>query len=575
MVPPPVPTPGDGSSPRSTGQSAAPVPRPWSAGRVLVCLLPLLALFPPETQGVAQAGAAALIVLLALLIGERSSDARGRSLIVVGALAALAFSRVALVPAAAIEPVAIALLAAAAGLGAARCAEDERATRGVLSGLAAVAGCVALYAVHQKLWGLDRLADAVLQDATIPDREAVLARLARGRAFARFATPAALGGFLALVVPATLGLAVWHRGRGRVWLLAVSLAGGAAFLAAASATAGAALLVAVALAAVTWSRARRGMLVAGLALALLLASVAWLRGGRVIDLDDPEGPWRLRAGNFRAAAAMAVEHPWLGVGPGSFAAAYPAYLRSGDNEVRHAHDLPLELLAEWGVPSGIAWSVLFFTLFLGPLWYERRSAAWRRGVALGLAAFALQNLADFTASMPSLLWTAALLRGLLARPAAALPSAGRLLRASSLVLVVLAATLVALGGLARDARSAARAAAFAGESDRAWRMAQRATRLAPWDVDAALLAGRLAVAAARESDPLGAARERAEHAVRLAPVSAAARELRAEVRLRSADAPGAFADLREAARLHPLHAGYAASRDRLRTRLERPEDPPR
>ena len=46
-----------------------------------------------------------------------------------------------------------------------------------------------------------------------------------------------------------------------------------------------------------------------------------------------------------------------------------------------------------------------------------------------------------------------------------------------------------------------------------------------------------------------------------------ARELRSRIRLSAGDPLGAYADLCEAARLYPLHDGYAAARDRLRESL--------
>jgi hypothetical protein len=136
--------------------------------------------------------------------------------------------------------------------------------------------------------------------------------------------------------------------------------------------------------------------------------------------------------------------------------------------------------------------------------------------------------------------------------------------------VLLAAAISALGGLAWNARVAARAAAFADDDGRALSLALRSTSLAPWEIDSALLAGRLSLDRAIE-EPSPASRQRAteriERAVRLAPVRASARELRARLRLVAGDAPGAFADLAEAADLDPFHPGYGEARDRLRERL--------
>jgi hypothetical protein len=549
-----------------------------SSRLIILALLPTLAWFPPETRGESMAGCAVLVALLAL-VGWRAGAAQAaiHALLVAATATAAVLASLAFVPAAAVEPVAVGLLAAAAGLAVARSGGGDHVTRVAIAAVAVAAACVALHGLYQKGWGLERLADLVRQEPAFPDREAVLARLGRGRAFASFTTPAALGGYLAMAIPATIGLALCSRGWRRGAWLGAALVGVGAFLAAASATATVALVAAVTLAAALWRKARRSLVVAAAALLLLLVAVAWLRGGRVLDLKDQEGPWRQRAGNLTVAARMATDRPWTGVGPGGFAEVYPAYRRPQDNETRHAHNLPLELLAEWGWPAGTAISLLFFAVFLQPLWRERRDGpSWRRGLAIGLAAFALQNLADFTAFMPSLLWTAAILRGRLCHPVAEggepYPGgSGRLLAGCSLATVLLAAGAVAAGGLANNARLSARAAAFAGEPGRGLSHAERAVALAPWNVDAAVLLARMTADVARLEPTAGTtwrlAAERADRAVGLAPVRPAAREARARIRLAAGDVPGAFADLSEAARLYPAHESYAVSRDRLRERL--------
>ena len=84
----------------------------------------------------------------------------------------------------------------------------------------------------------------------------------------------------------------------------------------------------------------------------------------------------------------------------------------------HAPPETLEFVAEWGWVGGALFSALFLYLFVGPLWRVSRQAGFvERGLAVGLAAFAIHNLGDYTAFMPSLLWLAALCAGVLWRPA--------------------------------------------------------------------------------------------------------------------------------------------------------------
>jgi hypothetical protein len=236
------------------------------------------------------------------------------------------------------------------------------------------------------------------------------------------------------------------------------------------------------------------------------------------------------------------------------------------------HNLPLELAAELGLPAGGLAALLFFAIFLGPLLRTRRDPEpWRRAAAVGLAAFALQNLADFTALMPSLLWSAALLRGALAAPGGSGPpgergGASRALSGASLLVVVAAALIAAAQGLSDNYRHQAREAAHGGDARAAERFAARAVAWAPWDPDAALLRARNV---ARTGDPAaGVPGEEvlasADRAVRLSPVRPAAREHRARVRLAAGDYPGAYADLGMAAELYPHNEEYRRALQGLR-----------
>src|SRR5262249_35275230 len=137
---------------------------------------------------------------------------------------------------------------------------------------------------------------------------------------------------------------------------------------------------------------------------------------------------------------------------------------------QHAHALPAELIADAGIPAGLVLSGVFFVLFLGPVVRgrgdsfrnsERRvSEAVPSGLAIGLAAFALHNLVDFTAFLPSLLLTAAVARGWLASPS---EHDGRASAGGRLMWGVLAVGLAAVAvgaGLSREALHDARSAAL-------------------------------------------------------------------------------------------------------------------
>jgi hypothetical protein len=346
------------------------------------------------------------------------------------------------------------------------------------------------------------------------------------------------------------------------------------FLATASLSAAAALGGALLLACLRvfdLRRWRRAWIPAVLALGLVSAVVV-LRSSE-LGASSAANPLRLRAANWRVALEVIADHPWTGVGPGGFGEVYPRYRRAGDNETRHVHDLPLELAAEWGVPVGLVGAGLFYWVFLGPLLRARPEdePPWHRGAAIGLAALALQGLLDFTVLLPSLLWLAAAVRGLLARPVRSdAPARPAVLVALALASVVGAAAVAGLGGAAWNERVAARALAHEGRSDAAATLARRASRLAPWNPDGWLY--RAQIVGGVTPDPVLGARyaeavHAAERAVTLSPVRPAARMTRARLRAAGGDVPGAYADAVEAARLYPLDRSYAASRDDLARRI--------
>ena len=117
---------------------------------------------------------------------------------------------------------------------------------------------------------------------------------------------------------------------------------------------------------------------------------------------DPDR-WHWWAGALR----MIFDRPWLGVGPGAFGEAYPAY-RAGvwGLNTLYAHNFFLELWAERGVVGVGALLFLAKTAFCG-----ERSGLW-----LGLVGFLLFNLVHIGFSFPALYWLFFLILGLNTTP---------------------------------------------------------------------------------------------------------------------------------------------------------------
>ncbi len=537
-------------------------------GLALVSLIMVASVLPPETSGTALAGCALLVALATVTAAATRAALHGALALVAGLPFLALLGRFGVAPGASVEPIAIAVLALSLFLAASAAAEDGLAER--LAATLAIAGAaVGARAVYEAAWGLDRVATDLRQHlSVVPDAAAIAGRLEQGRAYAGFPTPAAAGGFLVLALCATVALAKARSNRQRLLLGGAAAVQAAGLLSTRSLTAAAALLVALAIA----SAALRSRRVAAAAAALVaaIALVAALRAGQVISRASDDSPWRLRAGNVRIGLAIAAAHPWLGAGPGGYAEEFPLHRRSGDNESRHAHCLPVELAAELGWAAGLAATALFFIVFLGPLasGFVNRGTV-ERGLAVGLAAFALHNLSDFTAFLPSVLWIACVARGAVSFPVAS-RSPGRAPRLAWSGCALLAAAFLACAGMSAEARERARRNVLLGEDRAAADCADRAVLWAPWSVDAALLRAQTRLGAQPSMEALASARADADRAVRLAPSRAAARDVRARLRARSGDVPGAFVDLAAAAALHSVRSDYAERKVQAAAALPRP-----
>lgn len=106
---------------------------------------------------------------------------------------------------------------------------------------------------------------------------------------------------------------------------------------------------------------------------------------RGVDINDTNYAVLERLAFWQAAVNMAQDHPWLGIGFGNYAAAYPDYsLINWTTPLGHAHNYYLNLLAETGILGILAYTVVWVTI----LWQNMvllRQLTWpNRGIALGL-----------------------------------------------------------------------------------------------------------------------------------------------------------------------------------------------
>ena len=101
-----------------------------------------------------------------------------------------------------------------------------------------------------------------------------------------------------------------------------------------------------------------------LAMLLVAIDVADVQD-RLLSLADPMSDERI--GLWLAAMAMFLEHPFTGIGAGAFGIAYPDVVsmiqlpdgyQAGSGFIPWAHNMYLELLAEYGLPGFLAYAII-------------------------------------------------------------------------------------------------------------------------------------------------------------------------------------------------------------------------
>jgi len=270
----------------------------------------------------------------------------------------------------------------------------------------------------------------------------------------------------------------------------------------------------------------------------------------------------VRPGLWRAAAGVASELPWLGTGPGSFAAGFrrrPVPLENGASRwsmsTDYAHSEPLQTAAETGW-AGLALWLLGAGAALRALLRRADDDPVREAAAAAAAAMTAQIAIDNMLQIPALaaLWLTALaLAG--APPGPRRWPAAAILAGAALALVSwiprtlaavsparAAAVFPAEPGPREDLAYAAMAREDAAAADAHWAAAQNLepfNAIHPWR--RAQIAG--AVGHWERAEPLAA------RAVELEPGFVGARLLRAEALVRLGRAPEARAELDEVLRL--------------------------
>jgi hypothetical protein len=269
---------------------------------------------------------------------------------------------------------------------------------------------------------------------------------------------------------------------------------------------------------------------------------------RLLTLDGDRGDL------WVSALAAFADDPFTGTGAGTFQFWWD---RDGGRvvEVRDAHSLYLESLAELGLPGLIALAVLLAGLLLGAV---RARRALERTSDLGASAGLLAVAAVFCfAATFDWHWesSALVVLGLGGAAVAAGAAAVRVRPGSRLAprrlaliaLAVIAGAVQVPGIVAANRSQAAEAAFAAGLRDHAVELAGDAVQAEPWAAEPRALRGYLLLA----QDDTAAARDDALDAVHLEPTNWRHRLLLARVEVAAGDYAAARAALEQLARLRP------------------------
>ncbi len=304
-----------------------------------------------------------------------------------------------------------------------------------------------LAGVAEALLGIYQFARAIG-----PSEFAILGRFVR--AYGTFRQPNPFGGYLGLIAPVAISLSgwalietwrLWHTSRRR-WALArlAGLAGATGIIVLGlivSWSRGAWLGFAAALATlvVAWGWGIIVLALLGLGTGASVILLSGYSGGRLaaallsrmsnlmpyarfidprtVEITNENFPIVQRLAQWWAAWGMFRDHPWLGVGIGNYATAYPAYaLPPWYLSLGHAHNYYLNAAAETGLIGLAAYLTAGLATILWLVRQVRQHTGWSRALTIGvlgvIAHLGVHNLFD-NLHVQHLLFQLALLLGLL------------------------------------------------------------------------------------------------------------------------------------------------------------------
>lgn len=162
----------------------------------------------------------------------------------------------------------------------------------------------------------------------------------------------------------------------------------------------------------------RGVLVILTVLAIILLFAQDLLATRLLSItgmfNSADSSVALRWALWESTIAMIQEHPWLGIGWGTYPYVYPYYdffVQNGAVTIYHAHNTVLSMTAEIGIPGMLCFAVATGKAFWKMLQSVMQVKGKKNGVHLGLvlamsgiAAFSLSDHVLFNIQMMAIFW---------------------------------------------------------------------------------------------------------------------------------------------------------------------------
>ena len=283
----------------------------------------------------------------------------------------------------------------------------------VAATLLASSVAVCLIGLFQYVVGVDVIAQRWIDSEQFPELKT--------RVFSTLGNPNVLAAFLVMTAGLSIGWSTdVHRRDGKLALLLVAALSIVCILLTYSRGAWLALGVMGLLLLLSGRRPGRRSLMLSLAIIGILAFLAHEsllpRFRSILGMFNPaDSSVALRWALWESTLAMINEHPWLGLGWGSYRFIYPEYdffVQNPDVIIYHGHNTLLSLAAEIGLPGTLFFAVAWVIICLRSLQRGWRGVSTDRGLYFGfflafggMAAFSLTDHVLFNIQVTAVFWS--------------------------------------------------------------------------------------------------------------------------------------------------------------------------